>query len=79
MLWGYFKKLVIADRIAAAVIALRAPEQTGISFVVLTVFYAIQIYGDFTGGIDIAVGLSEAFGIKLTENFVRPFFSKHIA
>ncbi len=79
MLWGYFKKLVIADRIAAAVIALRAPEYTGISFIVLTIFYAIQIYGDFTGGIDIAVGLSEAFGIKLTENFVRPFFSKNIA
>ena len=79
MLWGYFKKLVIADRIAAAVSALRGPEHTGLSFFVLTCFYAIQIYGDFTGGIDIAIGLSEAFGISLPENFNRPFFSKNIA
>lgn len=79
MLWGYFKKLVIADRIATAVLALKGPEYTGMSFFVLTVFYAIQIYGDFTGGIDIAIGLSEALGIRLPENFVRPFFSKNIA
>lgn len=79
MLWGYFKKLVIADRIAVAVLALRGPEHTGLSFFVLTCFYAIQIYGDFTGGIDIAIGLSEALGIRLPENFVRPYFSKNIA
>ena len=79
MLWGYFKKMVIADRIAVAVVALKGPEYTGMSFFVLTLFYAVQIYGDFTGGIDIAVGLSEAFGIRLPENFVRPFFSKNIA
>ena len=79
MLWGYFKKLVIADRIAVAVLALRGPEHTGLSFFVLTCFYAIQIYGDFTGGIDIAIGLSEALGIRLPENFVRPYFSRNIA
>ncbi len=79
MLWGYFKKMVIADRIAAAVIALRGPEYTGFGFFLLTVFYAVQIYGDFTGGIDITVGLAQALGIKLPENFVRPYFSKNIA
>lgn len=79
MLWGYFKKLVIADRIAVAVLALKGPEHTGLAFLVLSCFYAIQIYGDFTGGIDIAIGLSEALGITLQENFVRPFFSKNIA
>lgn len=79
MLWGYFKKLVIADRIAAAVLTLKGPEYTGLSFLVLTVFYAIQIYGDFTGGIDIAIGLSEALGIRLPENFIHPFSSKNIA
>ena len=79
MLWGYFKKLVIADRIAVAVLALRGPEHTGLSFFVLTCFYAVQIYGDFTGGIDIAIGLSEALGIRLPENFIRPFFAKNIA
>lgn len=79
MLWGFFKKMVIADRIAVAIITLKGPSYTGLSFLVLTIFYAVQIYGDFTGGIDIVIGLSEAFGIRLTENFVRPFFSKNIA
>lgn len=79
MLWGYFEKLVIADRVAVAVAALKGPEYTGLSFLVLTVFYAVQIYGDFTGGIDIAIGFSQALGIRLPENFIRPFFSKNIA
>lgn len=79
MLWGYFKKLVIADRIAVAVVALKAPEYTGNAFLLLTVFYAVQIYGDFTGGMDIAIGLSEALGIALAENFAHPFFSRNIA
>ena len=79
ILWGYFKKLVVADRIAAAVVALKGPEYTGVSFLVLTVFYAVQIYGDFTGGIDIAVGIGETLGIQLPENFIRPYFSKNIA
>lgn len=79
MLWGLFKKMVIADRIAAAVIALRGPEFTGVGFFLLTVFYAVQIYADFTGGIDMTIGLSQALGIDLVENFIRPFFSKNIA
>jgi len=79
MLWGYFKKLVIADRIAAAVVALKAPEFVGVGFFLLTVFYAVQIYADFTGGIDMVLGLSQALGIELAENFIRPYFSKNIA
>lgn len=79
MLWGYFKKLVIADRLAPAVAALREAEVTGGGFLVLTVFYAVQLYGDFTGGIDIVMGLSQCFGITLPENFRRPFFSKNTA
>ena len=79
MLWGYFKKMVIADRITAAVVALKGPEFTGMGFVLLMIFYAVQIYADFTGGIDITIGIAEVFGIKLPENFVRPFFSKNIA
>ena len=79
ILWGFFKKLVIADRIAAAVGALKAPEYEGMGFLLLATFYAVQIYADFTGGIDVAIGLGEAFGIQMTENFVRPFFSKNIA
>ncbi len=79
ILWGYFKKMVIADRIAVAIGTLKGDEYTGVAFFVLTVFYAIQIYGDFTGGIDITIGLAECFGIRLEENFVRPYFSKNIA
>lgn len=79
MLWGYFKKLVIADRIAPAVIALNTGDYTGVAFLVLTVFYAIRICGDFTGGIDIAIGLGQCLGIRMPENFIRPFFSKNIA
>lgn len=79
VLWGFFKKLVIADRIAVAVIELKGDEYTGISFLMLTIFYAVQIYGDFTGGIDITIGLAQTLGIKLPENFIRPYFSKNIA
>lgn len=79
MLWGFFKKLVIADRIAVAIGTLKAPEYTGVSFFILTIFYAIQIYGDFTGGIDIAIGAAQTLGVVLPENFIRPFFSKNIA
>lgn len=79
MLWGYFKKLVVADRIAVAIGTLKGEDYTGVAFLTLTLFYAIQIYGDFTGGIDVTIGLAEALGIKLPENFIRPFFSKNIA
>ncbi len=79
LLWGFFKKLVIADRIAAAVVVLKAPEFGGVGFFLLTLFYAVQLYADFTGGIDMAVGLAQSMGITMTENFVRPFFSKNIA
>lgn len=79
LLWGYFKKLVIADRITVAVIALKGAEFEGFGFLLLSVFYAVQIYADFTGGIDMTIGLSQALGITLPENFIRPYFSKNIA
>lgn len=78
ILWGYFKKLVIADRVLIAInTMLDSPEEYGGAYVVLLVFlYSIEIYGDFTGGIDITIGIAEALGIKVTENFNHPFFSK---
>ncbi len=79
MLWGYFKKLVVADRIAVAIGTLKGDEYTGVGFLLLSLFYAIQIYGDFTGGIDVTIGLAETMGISLPENFIRPYFSKNIA
>ena len=79
MLWGYFKKLVVADRIAVAVAALKGDEYTGMAFAVMLLFYAIHIYCDFTGGIDVALGIAEALGVRLTENFRRPYFAKSAA
>lgn len=79
MLWGFFKKLVIADRIAATCSELKGDEYTGVAFFVLTLFYSCQLYCDFSGGIDIAIGIGQCLGIKMPENFERPFFSKNIA
>lgn len=81
MLWGYFKKLVIADRIGAAVSMLMDDPDyyTGAFVLIGMLFYAIQLYADFTGGIDITIGIAQVFGIHLEENFIRPFFSKNIA
>lgn len=78
ILWGYFKKLVIADRVLVAINTMvESPEEyTGFYVFALIILYSIQIYADFTGGIDITIGIAEALGIKLTENFDRPFSSK---
>ena len=80
ILWGYFKKLVIADRILVAVNELiRNPDEyTGAYVFVGMLFYALELYADFTGGIDITIGVAQCLGIKVTENFNRPYFSKSI-
>ena len=80
VLWGYFKKLVIADRIVIAVLEITKNPETydGIFVLVGMVFYAIQLYADFTGGIDITIGIAQMLGIKVKENFNRPYFSKSI-
>jgi len=81
VLWGFFKKLIIADRILAAVKSLvESPEYYNGAFVLLLIiFYGIELYADFTGGIDITIGIAQMLGIKVAENFERPFFSKNIA
>lgn len=80
MLWGYFKKMVIADRILPAVTTItQKTDMYGGAYVFVgMVFYAIELYADFTGGIDITIGIAEAMGIKMAENFQRPFFSKNV-
>ena len=80
ILWGFFKKLVIADRILVAVNTIVKETDTYLGAYVFVgmIFYAIELYADFTGGIDITIGIAETLGIKLTENFNRPFFSKSI-
>jgi D-alanyl-lipoteichoic acid acyltransferase DltB (MBOAT superfamily) len=80
VLWGYFKKLVVADRIAVALSVLKSdPDYYTGGFVFAgMLFYAAQLYADFTGGIDITIGISQSLGIRVEENFIRPFFSKNI-
>jgi len=80
ILWGYFKKMVIADRMLVAVNTLiKAPEEYyGAYAFAGMLFYALELYADFTGGIDITIGIAETLGIRVTENFHRPYFSKNI-
>lgn len=77
MLYGYFKKMVIADRIITGLTTISgdpAAYQGAYVFVGM-LFYAIDLYMDFSGGIDIVIGLSQALGITLPENFKRPYFA----
>ena len=80
ILWGYFKKLVVADRLLVAVNTIvRNPEEyQGVYVLVGMFFYAIQLYADFTGGIDIAIGVAEIFGVRLKENFERLYFQNQL-
>jgi len=80
VLWGYFKKLVIADRVLIAVSTMTGDPSryTGAYSLVIMLLYTVQLYADFTGGIDITIGLAEALGIRMSENFIRPYFSKSL-
>ena len=77
MLWGFFKKIAVAD-VAASYVD-RAFDNlakcTSLDLCVITFFFTIQIYCDFSGYSDIAIGTANLFGIKLTRNFYSPYFS----
>ena len=80
MLWGMFKKMVIADRLAATTTALlQGEEMPGWFIAGGVILYAIRLYLDFSGGMDVIRGISRMAGIELPENFRRPFFSKNVA
>lgn len=81
ILWGLFKKIVIADNCAEfANIAFNSPDHYyGSTLVLGAVFFAFQIYGDFSGYSDIALGTARLFGIELLRNFAFPYFSRDIA
>lgn len=81
MLWGFFKKMVVADNCAVFVNAVwdDLPAYTGSTLVVAAILFAFQIYGDFSGYSDIAIGCAKLFGIKLKRNFNIPYFSRDIA
>lgn len=80
-MWGYLKKLVIADRAAIVVDTVFANSASyGGAVTAAAVFlYCIQLYCDFSGGIDITRGIAQMFGISLAENFQRPFFAISLA
>jgi len=80
ILWGYFKKLVVADRLAIPLTSLTSsPEEyRGFYVFIVMMFYAAQLYCDFTGGIDITIGVAQLLGVKVKENFIMPYFSKNI-
>lgn len=81
MLWGFFKKIVVADNCAVFVDSVWADyaSQSGSTLFVAAVMFTFQIYGDFSGYSDIAIGTSKLFGIKLMRNFNVPYFSRDIA
>ena len=81
LVWGLFKKMVVADAFAPAVQRVFAQygSYSGASAFLGILLYAVQIYADFSGYMDIMCGLCEIMGIRLTENFDRPYFSKSVA
>ena len=81
ILWGFFKKIVIADNCAifADQIFNNYTDYSGSTLVLGAIFFAFQIYGDFSGYSDIAIGTARLFGFNLMQNFAFPYFSRDIA
>lgn len=80
ILWGLFTKVVIADRLALVVNTVYSDvySYSGLSYIIATLFFTYQIYLDFAGYSNIAIGVAKLFNIDLMENFRRPYFSKTI-
>ena len=81
MLWGFFKKMVVADNCAVFVDQVWSdiPSFNGSTLLVAAILFSFQIYCDFSGYSDIAIGCAKLFGIKLKRNFNVPYFSRDIA
>lgn len=81
MLWGYFKKIVIADRAAVVVSEVfgNYESYTGFIIIAAVLCYSIQLYGDFSGGMDVVMGAAQLFGVSLDANFKRPYFARSIS
>ncbi|MGN8920628.1 MBOAT family O-acyltransferase [Lachnospiraceae bacterium HCP28S3_F9] len=80
ILWGFFKKLVLADRASVVVnqVFLNYTQYSGVTNIVAVLMYSIQLYMDFSGGMDVVTGVASLFGIELDQNFRRPYFATSI-
>jgi len=80
VLWGFFKKIVIADRLSTYVDAVynHPADHTGAPVILASIFFAFQIYCDFSGYSDIALGTAQMMGFRLMENFKRPFAARSV-
>jgi len=81
VIWGLLKKMVVADSIAAAVdmVFSRSGELDWLSLLIGGTFFSVQIYCDFSGYTDIAIGTARLFGFRLMRNFAYPYFSRNLA
>lgn len=81
MLWGFFQKLVVADRLAVLVnqVFLYNSYYSGIEIIVAVMFFAVQIYCDFAGYSNIAIGASQVMGFELMENFRQPYLANSVS
>lgn len=80
MVWGLFKKVVIADRLAVVVdnVYDNPEEHTGLGLMIATLFFSFQVFCDFSGYSDIAIGAAQVMGFNLMNNFDKPYHSKNI-
>ena len=79
-LWGYLKKMVLADRLAPVTTAVaESTDQPGWVILLGVILYAIRLYADFSGGMDVIRGAAKMLGVDVIENFRRPFFSTSVA
>ena len=81
ILWGLFIKIVVADNCAVYVNRMfdNYQEQAGITLLLAAIFFSFQLYADFSGYSDMAIGVAKIFGFRVTRNFNYPFFSQNIA
>lgn len=83
IMWGCFKKLIVAMRIGVIFGHVLGPYQDpssgGVVILLTFLLYGFQVYADFSGGIDITLGISEILGIELAENFRQPYFARSVA
>jgi len=77
-LWGFFKKMVLADRLTVVTDAINEKQEGWMIFLTV-IIYAIRLYADFSGGMDVIRGAAKMMGIDMVENFRRPFFSFSVA